>query len=172
MARHFDDVTEEEWAQVFGPPGHPERNPRGLRFRNNLALMFTSTPPYFAPAEADYRLYFFHLRSIYKRRWTVNWVGERPKDAPPLEEVDGCELLIRAMERVGKVPLEQRPSPGSVGAHAMALVVNSALALPAKPYQPPTPEQWAELAEIKARIMGRFDIENLDSKNTERKEAT
>lgn len=160
--RHFDDVTDEEWAQVFATP-------RGQRFRNNLAMMFANAPPFFAPAEADYKTYFFQLRDFHRKRWMVK------TDVPGrLEEIDGLELLIRAFERAGLVADKNRPSVGSVRAHADRLIADAPLAsrsIAAKPYTPPTAEQWAELAAIKRRIMGRFDIENLDSKDTERKGA-
>lgn len=169
MGKHLDEITDDEWSKVFGPPGHPERNPRGFRFRNQLAAMFTSTPPWSIPGEGDYRNYFFHLRDLWGKRWMV-----KTETPGRLEEIDGLELLVRAMERATAVGAA-RPSPGSLRAHAMAMVADAPLAsrsLPARPYQPPTPEQWAELTEIKARMMARFDIDNLDSKNTERKGAT
>lgn len=145
--KEYGDVTDAEWSEVFD-------NPEGLRFRNEMALMFSSSPPYSAPSKIDFRTYMWHLRDLYQKRHMV-----RSNVPGQPEEVTGLELLVRAFGSAGKVATERRPSPGSVRAHALALITGDALksrALQPKPFVRPTPEQFEDLRRMRQEFLNEL----------------
>jgi hypothetical protein len=140
------DITKENWAQLWASED-------GKKFRVALALMFVTCPPNTAPAESDYRAYYWELRDIAARK-------------------RGADQLVNGMERAGRTADKFRPSAGSVRAHAYESNPEPTRALPAKPFVPMTDAQLDEMrADIKRRAWRMDANEALKSKKTEQHEA-
>jgi hypothetical protein len=107
----------------------------GRAFKSALALMFTQCRPNTVPSEADARAYWLKVRHIVEE-WGLG---------PVVEGFDKASSSTAADE--------WRPSAGMVLAQTLKAAARYAekwlasRALPAKKYEPPTPEQLAEIRE-------------------------